>query len=123
MTGRIVYRQGWTLDDVEWSRSTRPRANPACSRAIKAAALVEFNAPDYVAYLKRVFDGGARRRHCGIEQWGCEESQHGRALGRWAELADPAFDLEEAFARFRAGYQPAHFDRRRESVRGAAAAR
>ena len=26
---------------------------------------------------------------------GREESQHGRALGRWAEMADPNFKLEE----------------------------
>ena len=77
--------------------------------AIKAAALVEYNAPDYVTYLKRVFrDAGPETLAC-IERWGEEESQHGRALGRWAEMADPAFKLEEAFARFRKGYTPPHF--------------
>ena len=27
------------------------------------------------------------------------------ALGRWAQLADPSWDFEAAFARFRAGYK------------------
>ena len=34
-----------------------------------------------------------------------EEIQHGMALGRWAQLADPAWDFDAAFARFRAGYK------------------
>jgi rubrerythrin len=76
--------------------------------AIKSAALVEYNAPDYVSYLKRVFPDPAF--HPVIEQWGAEETQHGKVLGRWAELADPSFKLEEALARFRAGYRPAHFE-------------
>lgn len=77
--------------------------------AIKAAALVELNAPDYVSYLKKVFRDAGPETLAAIEQWGCEESQHGRALGRWAELADPAFKVDEAFARFREGYKPEHF--------------
>ena len=41
------------------------------------------------------------------------------ALGRWAEMADPDFRLEDAFARFRKGYKPAHFARQPDgSVRG-----
>ncbi len=77
--------------------------------AVKAAALVEYNAPDYVTYLKRVFADAGPETLASIEQWGAEESQHGRALGRWAEIADPSFKLEDAFARFRKGYTPAHF--------------
>ena len=38
-------------------------------------------------------------------RWGEEEIQHGKALARWAELADPEFDFEAAFGRFRDGYQ------------------
>ena len=46
----------------------------------------------------------------GSERWGAEESQHGKGpLGRWAEMADPSFNLEDAFARFRKGYKPPHF--------------
>lgn len=109
MTAGTVYKQGWTLDDVQWSRFDRSKIEPSMLAAIKAAALVEFNAPDYVSYLKRVFKGGSAETLSAIEQWGCEESQHGRALGRWAEMADPTFKLDEAIARFRAGYKPDHF--------------
>jgi rubrerythrin len=104
-----VYKQGWTLDDVQWSRFDPSKATPGMIAAIKAAALVELNAPDYVSYLKRVFKDAGSPTLDAIEQWGCEESQHGRALGRWAEMADPDYRLEQAFARFRAGYKPEHF--------------
>lgn len=110
MTGTTVYTQGWKLDDVQWSRFDASRAEPWMIAAIKAAALVELNAPDYVGYLKRVFRDAGPETLDAIEQWGCEESQHGRALGRWAEMADPTFKLEEAFARFREGYKPEHFE-------------
>ena len=109
-TGGTVYKQGWTLDDVQWAAFDRSKATPRMIAAIKAAALVELNAPDYVGYLKRVFKDAGPATLDAIEQWGCEESQHGRALGRWAEMADPSYKLEEAFARFRAGYKPEHFD-------------
>jgi hypothetical protein len=38
-------------------------------------------------------------------RWAVEEEQHGLALGRWAELADPTFDFNAAFARFTAMYR------------------
>jgi len=119
MTAAPVYKQGWTMDDVHWNLFDPAKVDPAMLSAVKAAALVEYNAPDYVTYLKRVFrdtDGDLGQL---IEQWGREESQHGRALGKWAEMADPSFKLEEAFARFRKGYTPAHFaGEETQSVRG-----
>jgi len=119
MTGTAVYKQGWSLDDVQWSAFDPAKASPRMVAAIKAAALVELNAPDYVSYLKRVFKDAGAETLSAIEQWGCEESQHGRALGRWAEMADPSYKVEEAFARFRAGYKPEHFDGPEgQSIRG-----
>jgi hypothetical protein len=109
MTVQPVYHQGWKLDDVRWDAFEAAAVDPTLLAAIKAAALVEYNAPDYVTYLKRVFRGSPMDTLDWIERWGAEESQHGRALGRWAEIADPSFKLEEAFARFRKGYTPAHF--------------
>jgi len=108
MTQDGVYKQGWSLDDVRWDRFDPSRVEPWMLTAVKAAALVEFNAPDYVTYLKRVFPDAPTQ--ASIEEWGREESQHGKALGRWAEMADPSFNLSESFARFRAGYRPAHFE-------------
>ena len=102
-----VYRQGWGPEDIPWANFDPSRAEPWMIDAVKSAALVEYNASDYAAYLKRVFPEPDMQ--AAIEQWGREETNHGRVLGRWAELADPNFKLEEAFERFRAGYKPAHF--------------
>ncbi|MEJ1969910.1 MAG: hypothetical protein WDN03_14930 [Rhizomicrobium sp.] len=39
--------------------------------------------------------------------------------GPLGELADPGYKVDEAFARFRAGYKPAHFDGPEgQSIRG-----
>jgi rubrerythrin len=108
MAQGTVYREGWTLDEVQWSNFDASKIEPWMITAIKAAALVEFNAPDYVSYLKRVFSDS--KTQALIEAWGKEEAQHGRALGRWAEMADPTFSLSDTFARFRAGYHPPHFN-------------
>jgi len=119
MTVAPVYKQGWTMDDVHWSLFDPSKIEPSLLATVKAAALVEYNAPDYVAYLKRVFAGAPAQTIAAIEQWGREEAQHGRALGRWAEMADPSFNLQEAFARFRKGYTPEHFkEAELVSVRG-----
>ncbi len=114
-----VYKQGWSLDDIHWHLFQADSITPGMLAAIKAAALVEYNAPDYVVYLKRVFADSGQRTLDAIEQWGREESQHGKALGRWAEMADPDFHMDEAFVRFRKGYTPPHFsESTQESVRG-----
>jgi len=118
MTVAPVYKQGWDMDDIHWSLFDPARVEPALLAAVKAAALVEYNAPDYVTYLKRVFADSNSPTIAALEQWGREEAQHGSALGRWAEIADPSFKLEEAFARFRKGYTPAHFTEGEGSVRG-----
>src|SRR5581483_1366046 len=106
--GGSVYSAGWSLKDVAWSAFDRAKVDPGMIAAVKAAALVEYNAPAYVAYLARVF-GGADRTIADFERWGQEEAQHGLALARWAEMADPSWNFEQAFARFHAGYQPPHF--------------
>jgi len=118
MTAAPVYKQGWTMDDIHWSLFDPAKVEPAMLAAVKAAALVEYNAPDYVTYLKRVFASSGAATIAAIEQWGREEAQHGRALGRWAEIADPSFKLEDALIRFRKGYTPAHFTDGEGSVRG-----
>ena len=109
MSAGTVYASGWTLDDVRWDRFDRAKIEPGLLAAVKAASLVEFAAPDYVTYLKRIFRNSDAKTLADIERWGREETQHGLALGRWAELADPSFDFKNAFARFQAGYTPSHF--------------
>jgi rubrerythrin len=94
----------WTLDDIDWHRFDRTKVDPDVLAAVKTAALVEFNADDYVEYLERVFfDDELTRSE--IARWGAEERQHGAVLARWSTLADPAFDFETAMTRFRAGYR------------------
>ena len=118
MAEGAVYKAGWSLADIDWSRFDASKVDPGLLPAVKGASLVEYNARDYVDYLKRVYRGAPQRTIETIECWGEEEVQHGLALGRWAELADPVFNFQEAFARFRAGYRPEHFINGEGSVRG-----
>jgi len=118
MPDGTVYEAGWTLDDVDWARFDAAKVTPELLASVKAASLVEYNAPDYVSYLKRVFKDAPASTIRTIEHWGEEEIQHGLALARWAELADPSFNFRAAFARFRGLYRPTHFVSGEGSVRG-----
>lgn len=119
MGAGTVFSAGWSLDDVDWSKFDRSRIDNGLLSAVKGAALVEFNAPDYVDYLRRVFKDSGPDMLATLDQWGKEEVQHGLALGRWAEMADPSYNFQDAFARFRKGYRPPHFeDESTTSVRG-----
>jgi rubrerythrin len=93
----------WTLDDIKWSDFDRSKVDADILCAVKAAAMVEFNAPDYVTYLCNVFSDRPDVKGL-LRRWGAEEIQHGQALARWAEFADPDFNFEAAFKRFQAGY-------------------
>ncbi len=118
MAAGAVYKSGWTLDDIPWDRFDSTAVTPDLLAGVKAASLVEYNARDYVAYLNRVFKNGDPQTLSDIDRWGQEEVQHGLALGRWCEMADPSFDFQAAVARFRAGYKPPHFEGEGGSVRG-----
>jgi hypothetical protein len=94
----------WTLDDIPWQRFDPARLDPEIVRLVKAASLVEYNGAAYARHLCRVFaDNPAFQMSA--QGWGEEEVQHGVALARWAMLADPDFNFDSAFARFRAGYR------------------
>ncbi|MFO1128077.1 MAG: ferritin-like domain-containing protein [Rhodospirillales bacterium] len=94
----------WSLSDIPWDRFDASLVEPAALDIIKAASLVERNATDYVAYLCNVF-ADDQAFQASILRWGEEEEQHGEALGRWAELADPTFHFHERYRQFRARYQ------------------
>lgn len=94
----------WHIDQVGWDRFDPSKVDPEIVPLVKAAAMVERNAEDYVTYLCRVFHDDPDFR-AAAEHWGVEETQHGEALGRWGELADPSWDFRAAFARYRAGYR------------------
>jgi hypothetical protein len=95
--------RNWTLDQIAWDRFDASKVDPELLRNVKAAAMVERNGADYGVYLGRVFAGDPAFIES-VNGWVIEEVQHGMALGRWAQLADPAWDFDSAFARFRAGY-------------------
>lgn len=94
----------WHIDELAWDSFDRSKLDPEIVPLIKAAAMVERNAADYVSYLTRVFQDDPDFR-AAAEHWGVEETQHGDALGRWGELADPGWNFQEAFARYREGYK------------------
>ena len=95
---------GWTLDNIPWHRFDRTKLDPAIVSIVKAASLVEHNGVAYAHHLCRIFADDPEFQAT-AKRWGEEEIQHGRALARWAALADPAFDFAAAFARFQAGFK------------------
>jgi hypothetical protein len=94
----------WTLETINWNAFDPARVTADLLAVVKTAALVEANAADYVTYLRNVFGDDAEFVRV-AEEWGVEEEQHGAALGRWAELADPSWSFARALEDFRAGYK------------------
>jgi hypothetical protein len=95
---------GWTLDDIPWDRFDPARVDRDLVPIAKAASLVEHNGASYAHHLCLMFADDPEFQET-ARRWGEEEVQHGRALARWAALADPAFDFAAAFARFQDGYR------------------
>jgi rubrerythrin len=93
----------WTVADLPWDRFEPDKLDPDTLKVIKAAALVESGGGKYGRYLCNIFSDDPRFQQAARE-WAVEEVRHGEALGRYAELADPTFNLARAFARFDAGY-------------------
>jgi hypothetical protein len=109
----------WSLEDISWHRFDRSKVDPDLLKVVKAAAMVEYNGGDYATYLCNVFaDDPAFQDAAKI--WAKEEVQHGLALGRWAEMADPSFDFEQSFKRFTDGFSVPL--QAADSVRGSRAA-
>ncbi len=105
----------WTQDDIPWDAFDPAQLDPDLLKLVKAAALTESNAPRYTQYLNNVFSDDGEFAEA-VSQWQEEEQQHGRVLGRYAELADARYDFAEAFRLFQEGYViPVDVDK---SVRG-----
>ena len=94
----------WTLEDIAWDRFDASKVDPDLLRIVKAASLVEHNGGDYAIYLENVFAGDAEFQGA-ARAWAKEEVQHGEALQRWAELADPTWNFAAAFQRFNDGFK------------------
>lgn len=96
--------RNWKIIDLPWDSFDASKVDIDLLKIVKAAALVEYNAGDYATYLCNVFpDDGAFRWD--MQEWAEEETQHGRALGMWAQRADPTFDFKSAFTRYATGYR------------------
>jgi hypothetical protein len=94
----------WRIEQVAWDRYDPSKVDPDVVPLVKAAAMVERNGYDYQLYLKSVFHDDPDFQQA-AEYWSEEEVQHGEALGKWAMLADPAWDFHAAFARYREGFK------------------
>src|SRR3954467_8989823 len=94
----------WTLADIPWDQFERGKLDSEILRIVKAASLVEHNGRAYAHHLCLVFADDPEFQQT-ARRWGEEEVTHGRALARWAALADPEFDFDAAFSRFRDGYR------------------
>jgi rubrerythrin len=96
--------KAWTLADIPWDRFDSAMVDPEMVKIVKAAAMVEHNGGDYATYLCNVFHDDPEFQDA-ARLWAVEEVQHGKALARWARLADPGFDFEARFKRFTDGYR------------------
>lgn len=115
----VDQQRHWDMNvDIPWDKFDPSKVDPELLKIIKAASMVEFNARDYATYLNNVFydDPGFQEE---ANAWAYEEVQHGEALGKWAEYADPDWNHAKHFERFVAGFRP-NIDAS-ESIRGSRA--
>jgi rubrerythrin len=96
--------QNWTIEGLPWERFDSAKIDPAIVPVVKAASMVEHNSRDYARYLCNVFADDPAFQ-AATRAWAEEEVQHGEALGRWAERADPSFVFARASARYKQGYR------------------
>ncbi len=94
----------WQIDDVHWDQFDPSKVDPDVVKLVKSAAMVERNGVEYSIYLGKIFSEDAAFRDAS-NNWGVEEVQHGDALGRWAEMADPGWSFQDSFKRYKDGYK------------------
>ncbi|MDI2112965.1 ferritin-like domain-containing protein [Commensalibacter nepenthis] len=94
----------WDMEQIKWDRFDPSLIDPKIVPLIKAASVVERNSVDYTVYLNNVFEHDAELRQL-FQQWEVEEVQHGEVLGRWAMMADPSWNYQKSFDRFKEFYK------------------
>lgn len=97
-------QEHWKIENLPWDSFDAGAVDIELLKIVKAASLVEYNASDYATYLTNVFPSDVEFQEA-ARHWAIEETQHGSALGAWAERADPTFNFKDAFARYTAGYR------------------
>ena len=111
----LIEMSNWKPSDIPWDRFEPSLVDPDIVKLVKAASMVEYNAREYATYLRKVFEGDPAFQALTLE-WAESEVQHGHTLGKWAQLADPDFDHERSFKKFKEGFHvPVDVER---SVRG-----
>lgn len=93
-------KRHWTLNDIPWNDIDATAVDDDVLKLIRAASLVEYNAPDYTEYLCNVFHDDPELQDA-FGQWCAEGVQHGEVLGEYARRHDPSFDYKERLAEFR----------------------
>jgi hypothetical protein len=93
----------WQVAGLPWDQFEAAKVDAETLNVIKAASLVENGGGKYGHYLCNVFSDDPLFQTAALN-WAAEEIQHGEALGRYAELADPGFKFQAAYTRFDAGY-------------------
>ena len=93
------YPKHWTLDDISWDKFDPSAVDPEMLLVVKGAALVENNGAAYADYLSSVFHDDPDFQNA-AKRWGEEEVQHGKALAKWAKLADPEIEFDKRFDDF-----------------------
>ncbi|MBT3628378.1 MAG: ferritin-like domain-containing protein [Rhodospirillaceae bacterium] len=93
----------WTLDDINWDSFEPDKVDTELLKLVKAACMIEHHSSAYGQYLCAIFNEEPGVCEDALT-WSEEEVQHGKALRRYAELADPNFDFDDAFARFTKGH-------------------
>lgn len=94
----------WDMEQIKWDRFDPSLVDPKVVPLIKAASVVERNSVDYTVYLNNVFGHDAELMEL-FQQWEDEEVQHGEVLGRWAMMADPSWNYQQSFDRFKNFYK------------------
>ncbi|MBI0075439.1 acyl-ACP desaturase [Commensalibacter sp. M0357] len=94
----------WDIEQVNWDKFDPSLIDADIVPLIKTAAVVERNSVDYTVYLTNIFGHDPELTKL-FRKWEDEEVQHGETLGRWAMMADPAWDYQESYKRFRNFYK------------------
>jgi hypothetical protein len=94
----------WAIEDIQWDKFDPKLVDKKLLPVIKTASVVEHNGRHYVDYLNNIFADDVEFKEDAL-YWGDEEVQHGVALGKWAEMADPSFNFQKAFDDFADGYK------------------
>ncbi len=93
----------WAPSDIAWGSFDIGRVDSDLLKLVKAASMVERNAPHYADYLFHVFHDNEAIQSL-AKEWADAEMQHGETLASWAKMADPDFDFDARFKRYTDGF-------------------